>query len=120
MSNRVNKYLFDMKIAMESINEFVTDIDWEEFKTSKMIRSAVERQLEIVGESVKRIERTGEIVPIENARQIVGFHNILGVQSHSVAGFVFSYPIVNKQLTEIVLFFTAKKEGDSTLKTKTP
>ena len=77
MNNRVNKYLFDMKVAMESIGEFVTDIDFEGFKTSKLIRSAVERQLEIIGESVKRIERTGEIVPIENAKQIVAFRNIL-------------------------------------------
>ena len=77
MSNRVNKYLFDMKVAMESINEFVADIDFEGFKASKLIRSAVERQLEIVGESVKRVERTGEVIPIENARQIIGFRNIL-------------------------------------------
>ena len=77
MSNRANKYLFDMKVAMESINEFVVDIDFEGFKASKLIRSAVERQLEIVGESVKRIEQTGEIVPIENAKQIIAFRNIL-------------------------------------------
>jgi len=77
MSNRVNKYLFDMKVAMESINEFVADIDFEGFKASKLIRSAVERQLEIIGESVKRVERTGEVIPIENARQIIGFRNIL-------------------------------------------
>ena len=62
---------------MESINEFVMDIDFNAFKTSKLIRSAVERQLEIVGESVKRIERTGEIVPLENVMQIIGFRNIL-------------------------------------------
>ena len=30
MSNRVNKYLFDMKIVIESISEFVADIDWEQ------------------------------------------------------------------------------------------
>jgi uncharacterized protein with HEPN domain len=77
MNNRVNKYLFDMKTAMESINEFVTDVDFDGFRASKLIRSAVERQLEIVGESVKRIERTGEIVPIENAKQIIAFRNIL-------------------------------------------
>ena len=56
MSNRVNKYLFDMKTAIESINEFVADTDLDGYKTSKLIRSAVQRQLEIVGESVKRIE----------------------------------------------------------------
>ena len=59
MSNRVNKYLFDIKVAIEAINEFVANIDLEGFKQSRLIRSAVERQLEIVGESVKRIERTG-------------------------------------------------------------
>ena len=77
MSNRVNKYLFDMKMAIESIDEFVADIDLEGYKTNKLIRSAVERQLEIVGESVKRIERTGEPVPIANAKHIVAFRNIL-------------------------------------------
>jgi len=29
MSNRVNKYLYDMKIAMESINEFVAEMSLE-------------------------------------------------------------------------------------------
>ena len=77
MSNRVNKYLFDIKVAIEAINEFVANIDLEGFKQSRLIRSAVERQLEIVGESVKRIERTGEPVPIENARHIIAFRNIL-------------------------------------------
>ena len=77
MSNRVNKYLFDMKVAMELIQEFVAEIDWEGFKNSRLIRSAVERQLEIVGESVKRIERTGEPVPINNAKHIIAFRNIL-------------------------------------------
>jgi len=66
-----------MKVAIESINEFVAGIDLEEYKTNKLIRSAVERQLEIIGESVKRIERTGEFVPIANARHIVSFRNIL-------------------------------------------
>ena len=66
-----------MKTAMEFINEFVAGIDFGEFKSNKLIRSAVERQLEIVGESVKRIERTGEIVLIEHAKQIIGFRNIL-------------------------------------------
>ena len=66
-----------MKVAIESINEFVAGIDLEEYKTNKLIRSAVERQLEIIGESVKRIERTGEPVPIANARHIVAFRNIL-------------------------------------------
>jgi hypothetical protein len=27
MNNRVNKYLFDMKIAMEAIHEFVADVE---------------------------------------------------------------------------------------------
>jgi len=77
MSNRVNKYLFDIKVAIESINEFVAGVDLEGYKASKLIRSAVERQLEIIGESVKRIERTGESIPITNARHIVSFRNIL-------------------------------------------
>jgi uncharacterized protein with HEPN domain len=66
-----------MKTAMEFINEFITDVDLDGFKSSNLIRSAVERQLEIIGESVKRIERTGEVVPIENAKQITAFRNIL-------------------------------------------
>ena len=77
MSNRVNKYLFDIRIAIESINEFVANVDLERYKTSKLVRSAVERQLEIIGESLKRIERMGESVPVTNAKHIVAFRNIL-------------------------------------------
>jgi uncharacterized protein with HEPN domain len=66
-----------MKTAMDFINEFIIGVDLDGFKASPLIRSAIERQLEIIGESVKRIERTGESVPIENAKQIIAFRNIL-------------------------------------------
>lgn len=52
MSLEIKKYLFDIKTSIESINEFLTDKkDFNYYKNSKILRRAVERELEIVGEA---------------------------------------------------------------------
>lgn len=46
------KYLFDIKVAIESIEEYTKDIDdLETYQKNKMIRRAVEREIEIIGEA---------------------------------------------------------------------
>lgn len=48
-------YLEDILNAMESIEEFIEDMDFEEFKADDKTSSAVIRKFEIVGEATKHI-----------------------------------------------------------------
>ncbi len=50
----VRKYLFDMAEACRLIDEFIAGRSFDDYQADAMLRSAVERQLEIVGEALNQ------------------------------------------------------------------
>ncbi len=52
--NMVKKRLFDTLLACQAIRQFTAGLDFAAYEDSRLIRSAVERQFEIVGEALNR------------------------------------------------------------------
>ena len=79
MDERILAYFYDIKAAIEEIESFFQDKPklFEEFTTNTMLRRAIERNLEIIGEAVNRILKRDEklIAQISNAGSIVGLRN---------------------------------------------
>ncbi len=75
----VRKYLFDAAEACDVIAEFVAGKTFADYKRDRMMRSAVERQFEIVGEALAGLLRIApELEPrISYARRIIAFRNRL-------------------------------------------
>ncbi|HBB88313.1 MAG TPA: DUF86 domain-containing protein [Blastocatellia bacterium] len=48
-------YLWDMREAIRDCIDFINDAAYEQFSADKMMRSAVERRLEILGEAASRV-----------------------------------------------------------------
>jgi uncharacterized protein with HEPN domain len=48
-------YLWDMREAAREVVEFVQSADLNCFRSNKMMRRAVERQIEIIGEAARRV-----------------------------------------------------------------
>lgn len=72
----IKKYLFDIKTAIESVEEYIKNIGGlESYQESKLTRRAVEREIEIIGEATNRILKLDESIQIENARKIVDTRN---------------------------------------------
>lgn len=71
--------LWDVRRAGRLIADFTAARSWNDYSNDPMLRSAVERQFQIVGEALNRLSRvdgqTAERIP-ELAR-IVAFRNIL-------------------------------------------
>lgn len=57
MTDRAPKLLFDALTAIASAQEFVVGCTLAQYIDDKMRRSAVERQLEILGEACSRLAR---------------------------------------------------------------
>ena len=57
MTDKVPKLLFDALGAIESSQEFIERCSLDQYLGEKMRRSAVERQLEILGEACSRLAR---------------------------------------------------------------
>ena len=77
MSERILKCLYDIQLAITEIDSFMEMIpdDFFEYGKRPVIKRAVERNLEIIGEAVNRIIKEDPNFPIENAQRIVGLRN---------------------------------------------
>ena len=72
-------YLHDVAEACRRIQEFVEGKEYAEYVASPLLRSAVERQFEIIGEALRQALRTSSDLEnrITHARRIVSFRNPL-------------------------------------------
>ena len=76
MKRDVKKCLFDIKISIDSINEYLgEERNFFHYQKDKLLRRGVERELEIIGEAVNRILKIDPDFKITNARQIVDTRN---------------------------------------------
>jgi uncharacterized protein with HEPN domain len=55
MTSRLPKHLFDALPAVRLAREFSAGLSFEDFVSNILVRSAVERQLEILGEACQRM-----------------------------------------------------------------
>jgi len=71
--------LWDARRAAELIGAFVADRTWSDYLDDPMLRSAVERQFEIIGESLNRLRRVDPETAerIDDLPRIVAFRNVL-------------------------------------------
>jgi len=73
------KYLYDIAQAADLAMEFIAGKSFGDYGGDVMLRSAVERQLEIVGEALAQLARidTETASRISEHRRIIAFRNIL-------------------------------------------
>ena len=72
-------YLWDARQAAERVVEFVAGRTWQEYAGDVLLRSAVERQFEIVGEALNKLRAADDAIAAEIADlpRIVAFRNLL-------------------------------------------
>jgi uncharacterized protein with HEPN domain len=77
MDDRVKKYLEDILIAIGEIDIFFETLprEYAVFINNLLLRRAVERNIEIIGEAVSRILKSNSGISITNARKIVDTRN---------------------------------------------
>ena len=79
MENDVPKHLYDIQEAASSIFQFVGGKFFDDYKRDELLRSGVERKLEIIGEALNRLKRDNPAVleQIREYRSIISFRNVL-------------------------------------------
>jgi uncharacterized protein with HEPN domain len=56
MKREIKKYLYDIKVSVDSIFEYLGENrDYFEYKQNKLLRRGIEREIEIIGEATNRI-----------------------------------------------------------------
>ncbi len=79
MPLEAKKYLYDIVAAAELILHFTEGKTLEQYEADALLRSAVERQFEIVGEALAQLARLDPVLAsqITDYRRIIAFRNLL-------------------------------------------
>ena len=76
MDEEINKYLFDIQESIHSIDMYLGDQrDFGFYQSNKMLRRAIEREFEIIGEAMGRIDNIYPDINISSKRQIINMRN---------------------------------------------
>lgn len=79
MRLEAKKFLFDIEQAAKLVQRFTENRSFEDYVNDPMLRSAVERQFEIMGEAVGKLAKTDPLVVerVPDYRRIISFRNVL-------------------------------------------
>jgi uncharacterized protein with HEPN domain len=79
MKDETRACLNDLSVAGRAVHRFAAGLTFAEYQADELVRSAVERKFEIMGEALARIRRCGARVleSIRDWRSVVSFRNIL-------------------------------------------
>lgn len=107
MRNEIKTWLLDIQHSIKEINSFLPEkMIFNEFQKDLKTKRAVERNIEIIGEAVKRILTIEPNFPVSNARKIVDTRNriIHGYDSVSDdviwAIIIIELPLLEKEVDE--------------------
>lgn len=57
MEDKILKHLYDIREAALAISRFVSDKTFDDYEKDELLRSGVERKLEVIGETLNRIRK---------------------------------------------------------------
>ncbi len=79
MRLEVKKYLYDIHRAANLLTEFTHGKTFADYERDAMLRAAVEREFEVIGEAMNRLVQADALVAarISEYQRIIAFRNIL-------------------------------------------
>jgi uncharacterized protein with HEPN domain len=98
MNEKVLKYLYDIKLAIDEIESFFAgrQMRFEYYTKDIILKRAIERNLEIIGEAMNRILKEDPDFQIENGKRIIGLRNQIihgydSVSDENIWGIIINY-----------------------------
>ena len=79
MKLEAKKYLYDIRQAVALLNEFTAGRSFADYERDAMLRSAVERKFEIIGEALSQLAKVDRATAarISGYQRVIAFRNVL-------------------------------------------
>ena len=105
MDERIEKYLYDIKIAIDEIELFMkqlSTLNFVEYTQNLLLKRAIERELGIIGEAMNRIIKrdTDFINQIPEAKSIISLRNYI-IHSYDSVSDQNIWAIINNHLPKL-------------------
>ncbi len=98
MTEKQLKLLYDIKLAIEEIESyFISETKtFDNYKRNSLLKRAIERNLEIIGEAINRLLKEDPDLQISDARRIVGLRNQIihgydSISDENIWGIIINY-----------------------------
>ncbi|MBB3697225.1 DUF86 domain-containing protein [Flammeovirga yaeyamensis] len=109
MNPKALKYILDIEVIISEIDEILdkTDKNFFEFQKSFIYKRAIERDLEIIGEAVKKLYEIDPNYNISSKKKIIGLRNIIShaydsVEDELLWGIIIKdIPILKKEILKL-------------------
>lgn len=110
MQLKSKKYLYDISVAVKKLSTFIENKHWDDYVIDDLLRSAVERQFEIIGEALNQLSKidTVTVEKISHYQQIISFRNILihgyaDIDDHLVWSIIETkLPLLKREITTLL------------------
>ena len=110
MDETLQKYLYDVLGAVTEVLSYFEDRpkQFNEFTSNLMLRRAVERNIEIMGEAINRVLKQYPNIKISNARKIVDTRNYIihaydSLSSDILWSIIINHlPLLKKEVEELI------------------
>ena len=95
-------YLWDALKAAQAVQSFLRGRTYEAFVEDALLRSAVERQLEIIGEALSQLAKVDPQIAdnVPELRRIIAFRNIL-VHGYAAIDYATVWRLIEDKLPEL-------------------
>lgn len=95
-------YLWEAREAAAAVLRFARGRNFDDLLGDDLLRSAIERQLQIVGEALSQLSRVDAEIAgrIPHLRQIIAFHNIL-VHGYASVDYENVWKVIQKDVPDL-------------------
>ncbi len=103
MENRIKIWLEDIIISIDEISLFVSDTEnFSDFQNDLKTIRAVERNIQIIGEAIKRVNRIDPLILLDlrDVNKIIGTRNRISHEYDSISDEII-WSIVKRNLPEL-------------------
>ena len=106
MTDEIKKYLHDIKTSIYAINEYLgNERNFFAFQNNRMLKKAIEREFEIIGEAMNRILKIDRNISISASRKIVDLRNYLS-HGYDTVDYSTLWGIISKHLPQLEVEIT--------------
>ena len=102
MKKDIKAYLYDVDNSISNVLAFIGHKSFDEYNKDLMVKAAVERQFEIIGEILRRMSLDFPEIyaKIRNARRIIDFRNVIS-HGYDLVDDQMVYDIAKNQLLDL-------------------
>ena len=103
------KYLYDINECIVSIESYLGEKrDFNDYANNKLLRRAVERELEIIGEALNQLKKLDSSIEINYYKQIISLRNQIihsydNIDNETIWGIVVKHlPILKSEIENLI------------------